>query len=214
MRRLKTTRQAEVLDAALAVADAQGLGALSMRAVAERMGLTPMALYGYFRSKGELLDALAGRLLTETARPDPTLSWQDQIRALAHNALDIARRHPAVFPLLYSRPAVDPGAVEFVDVLLQALLRAGVRPEQAPRLERMISTFILGFAMSTVSGRFSAGSLDTAARRAQLPSDRLPGHQRLAEHLDAPVDWDAEFDADLDNLITMISTVGAARPAG
>ncbi len=124
----------------------------------------------------------------------------------------MTHRHPGVAPLLFSRPAVTPDAVRVVEVIFQALLDAGVAPPQVARMERMLSTFVIGFAVSEVSGRFAAGTLGTRERRAQLPGTELPAHHQLARWLDAPCSWDAEFEADLDDLTEMITrAAGAAR---
>ncbi|MEW9549084.1 TetR/AcrR family transcriptional regulator [Nonomuraea sp. NPDC050783] len=202
MRKLKTSRQPEILDAAMAIADERGLDALSMRAVAERVGVTPMALYGYFRNKDELLDALVGRLLGELTPGDPGRTWQERLEAVAWGARRLAHRHPALVPLLLSRPSVTPDAVRLVDLLYQALIDAGVPDADVPRVERLLSTFVLGFAVSEVNGRFTD---DSGAARARRGAD-LPAHRRLAEHL-APDDWDAEFAADLTDLMRIIRPV-------
>jgi AcrR family transcriptional regulator len=210
VRKLKDSRRPEILDAALDVAVDRGLGGVSMRAVAQHLGLTPMALYGYFRGKDDLLDALLGRLLAEVPSVPAGLGWREVLEHLAEGMRAVAARYPAVLPLLWARPAVTPEAVRLVDVIYSALLDAGVPPGEVARRERMLSTFVIGFAVSEANGRFGPGSLDPAARRGQLPPAELPGHQRLAAHLDTPVDWAAEFRADLRELLDGISTSGTA----
>jgi AcrR family transcriptional regulator len=202
-------RRQEILDAALAIADEDGLEAVSMRAVAQRVGVTAMALYPHFGSKDALLDGLVGRVLAELPRPDPDAPWQDRMSALAHAMRDLAQRHPAVVPLIFSRPSVTPDAIRVVDAVYQALLDAGVPAGQVARVERMVSTFVLGFAISEVSGRFSAGTLGTRERRAQLAPEDLPAHHKLGRWLDAPWSWDAEFDADLADLTAIIERQAA-----
>jgi hypothetical protein len=89
-----------------------------------------------------------------------------------------------------------------------------------PRLERLTSTVILGYAVSEANGRFSTGTANPRARRGQLPEGDLPGHHALAKYLDEPTDWDAEFEADLADLTRLIAsyavTAGTipSRPAG
>jgi AcrR family transcriptional regulator len=213
VRKLKESRRPEILDAALAIAADRGLGALSMRAVAERLGLTPMAIYGYFRSKDELFDAVVGRLLSDITKPPAGLGWRETIEHLAYGLRAVAARQPTVLPLLLTRPAVSPAAIRLVDVLYQALLAAGVPPAQVPRLERLISTFGIGHTISEVSGRFGDGTLDPRARRAQLPPADLPGHQALAAHLDEPVDWTEEFRSDLRDICDLVERWAQPAPA-
>jgi Tetracyclin repressor-like, C-terminal domain len=118
-------------------------------------------------------------------------------------------------PLLFSRPAVTPDAVRVVDAIYQALIDAGVPPDQVARLERMLSTFVLGYAVSEVGGRFAQGTLGTRERRGQLPGTELPAHHQLGPSLDAPWSWEAEFDADLADLTQLILlAAGPGQPPG
>ncbi|WP_037577654.1 TetR/AcrR family transcriptional regulator [Phaeacidiphilus oryzae] len=214
-------RREEILDAALAVADEQGLDAVSMRAVADRVGVTPMALYRHVSGKAELLDGMLGRLLAAllptptkaaNAADSPPAGWKGRLRAFALAFREVTRRHPWSAQLLFSRPAVTPDAVRVVDLIYTALLEAGVPECEVPRLERMVSTFVIGFTASEASGRFGAGSLDPRGRRGRLPEGELPGHGALAHWLDRPVDYAAEFDADLADITRLIEAT--ARRAG
>lgn len=100
-----------------------------------------------------------------------------------------------------------------------ALLDAGVPAADVPRIERLTSTLILGYAVSEANGRFSAGTASPRARRSQLPEGELPGHHALAAHIDRQTDWDAEFEADLADLTRLIESYsrprdGASRGSG
>jgi AcrR family transcriptional regulator len=210
VRKLKDSRRPEILDAALAIADERGIDAVSMRAVAQRLGLTPMALYGYFRNKEELLDGVLGRLLAEVPLPTAEIGWRAMLEQLTYGVREVARRHPTAMPLLLTRPAVSPAAVRVVEVIYQALLAAGVPPVDVPRVERMISSFSLGHLISEVNGRFTGGTLDPRERRAQFPPGELPGHDQVAAVLDRPADLDAELRADLDDILGLVALL--ARP--
>jgi AcrR family transcriptional regulator len=203
-------RRGEVLEAALEIADARGLSAVTMRAVAARIGVTAMALYPHVRSKNDLLDGLVGRLLAEFAIPDQELPWQDRLRAIAYSMRDVACRHPSVVPLLFSRPAITPEGIGVVDALYRALLDAGVPPREVPRIERMFSTFIIGYAASETGGRFAVGTpADRKQWRARLssPDFEFPAHHKLARYLLAPWSHQEEFEADLDDLMALIRSV-------
>jgi AcrR family transcriptional regulator len=209
----RQARRQQILDAALALADERGLGAVSMRAVAERVGVTPMALYPYVGNKEALLDGLVDRLLASLlpfGRGEG--DWRGRLREGGRTARALARRHPSAYPLLFSRPSVTPDAVRVVDAIYTLLLEAGVPPREVPRLERLLSTFVLGYATSEVNGRFGEGTLNPRSRRAQFPAGEVPAHRRLAKWLDEPVDWDAEFEADLDNLIGLVERMASRGP--
>jgi len=202
-----------ILDAALALADEKGLDAVSMRAVAERAGLTAMALYPHVGSKAALLDEMVGRLLSGMLPPGAAgQDWKQRLRTLAFAARKLIHDHPWAAALLFSRPAVSPDAAGTVDEIYTGLLQAGVPASEVPRLERMLSTVILGFAASEVGGRFGAGNHDAGQGARPRPED-LPGHHKLGNWLGCPVDWDAEFETDLDDLVHLIEAA-ARRSAG
>lgn len=207
MRKLKTRRRPEIVDAALAIADERGLDALSMRAVAARLELTPMALYGYVRDKEDLLDALHGRLLAEIPEPDPGRDWRGRLREVAHGIRQVGHRHPAVFPLLLTRPAATAEGVRAVELVFRALVDAGVPEPQIPRVERLVSTFVLGFVLSEVTTRFAPGTVPPAERLRLRPAAEIPVHHRLGPLLSAPVDWDAEFDTGLTDIVGMVEAI-------
>jgi len=206
-------RREEILDAALDLADEHGLEGVSMRALADRVGVTPMALYRHVKDKGALLDGMVGRLLSALlpSRTPEGQTWEERLDALGHACREVTRRHPWAAHLLFSRPAVTPDAVRAVDIVYTALIDAGVPESQVPRLERLVSTFVIGFAASEASGRFTPGGLDPRSRRGQLPDSELPGHSRLAPWLDLPVDLTAEFEADLDDIQRLIRVAAEPR---
>jgi AcrR family transcriptional regulator len=217
-------KRAEILDIAVTLADERGLAAVSMRAIAERAGVTPMALYPYIGSKTALLDAMLGHLLGRlqpvpadagaAGEQAPGGPWPDRLGAAARAARAVVTAHPWAAELVFARPAVTPDSVRTVDLLYTALLDAGVAPADVPRLERLLSTVVIGFAASEAGGRFSAKD-DPRGARGMLPEGALPGHARLAATLEDRVDWDAEFEADIADLQLLIEAVArrGAAPA-
>jgi AcrR family transcriptional regulator len=146
--------RAGILDAAMQLADERGLEAVTMHAVAQRLNVTPMALYRHMDGKQALLDGLVERLLTGHPSVPADAPWADRLSATAEAIRATARRHPAVFPLLLTRPAVTPAARAVRDSVVLALREAGLAEADAARAERLISTAVLGFAASEAAGRF------------------------------------------------------------
>jgi AcrR family transcriptional regulator len=155
----------QILAEALALADEQGLEGLTMGAVAQRLGVTPMALYRHVGNKAELLDGLVELLLTGFPPPPEEMNWPERLSALANRVRASARRHPAVFPLLLQRPASTPHARRTREAVYRALVEAGIAEDRLAQVERLLSTAILGFAVSEVAGRFRNQS------RRQLDAD-------------------------------------------
>jgi AcrR family transcriptional regulator len=138
--------RAAVIDAAMQLADGSGLEAVTMHAVAQRLDVTPMALYRHVDGKRALLDGMVERLLTGYPLPPADASWPDRLTAMAEAIRSTAKQHPAVFPLLLTRPAATPAARTVRD--------AGLSADDAARAERLTSTAVLGFAASEAAGRF------------------------------------------------------------
>jgi AcrR family transcriptional regulator len=153
-RRAQISRAA-ILDAAMRLADEDGLDAVTMHAVAQRLRVTPMALYRHMDNKQDLLDGLVERLLTSFPLPPAGGPWADRLTATARAIRSVARQHPTVFPLLLTRPAATPAARSVRDFVLTALAEAGLAEAAAARAERLISTTVLGFAASEATGRFA-----------------------------------------------------------
>jgi AcrR family transcriptional regulator len=157
--------RAAVLAASLQLADEQGLAAVTMQSVADRLGVTPMALYRHVANKADLLDGVVESILLEVPLPDPTDDWATRLGALARGTRLAARRHPEIFPLLLQRAAATPGARRTRDVVYEALREAGLGEDDVVQLERLMATAVLGFAASEAGGRFAAHSA------AQLDAD-------------------------------------------
>jgi AcrR family transcriptional regulator len=164
----------------MAIADKGGLDAVSMRTVAEHVGVTPMALYRHFSSKLALLDAMVERLVTSLMPERPAGTWDERLIALAYAYRSLAQRHPWSAQLLFSRPSVTPDAVRVTEFIYAAIREAGVPEPQVGRLERLVTTFVIGYAASEVLGRFA--------------------HR--------PADFGAEFEADLADLKRLIKAAG------
>jgi AcrR family transcriptional regulator len=143
-----------ILDAALELADEEGLHGVTMHAVAQRLNVTPMALYRHVDGKEALLDGLVELLLTELQAQRAHPSGDQWLTAMASGIREVARRHPAAFPLLLTRPAVTPAAQRVRDAVVAVLQDAGLAEAAARRAERLVSTAVLGFAASEVTGRF------------------------------------------------------------
>jgi AcrR family transcriptional regulator len=136
-----------VVDAALQLADADGLDAVTLRRLASKFGVTPMALYRHVRDKDHLLDLMASRLLEELDVATETESaWRDELRRLGNSFLALVAAHPAA-PFLLSRPFESPGSQRVSEALLGILDRAGFDPRDAVHLLQALTGMLLGPAV-------------------------------------------------------------------
>ena len=93
VRRAQISRDV-ILEASLAIADADGLAAVTMQAVARALAVTPMALYRHLDGKADLLDGLVESLLTQFELPASELPWEERLRALARSTRALAQQPP------------------------------------------------------------------------------------------------------------------------
>jgi AcrR family transcriptional regulator len=134
--RTRLTRQA-VVGRALQLADADGLDALTIRKLAQELGVTPMALYWHFRSKDELLEGLAEQVWAGIdVDVDRAAPWPAQLRGLLESLLRVLRAHPAAPQLLLQTEKQNESALRATEVTLQVLRSAGFDPEHASEIAR------------------------------------------------------------------------------
>jgi AcrR family transcriptional regulator len=130
-----------VLRAGLELADESGLAAVTLRRLADRIGVTPMALYRHVAGKDDLLDGMADLLYAELDVPEPGAGWWPQLAALAHSVRRVLLAHPATAPL-FSRPLAGPHSVRLGEALLGTLRRAGFHPAEAEELHEQLTEMV------------------------------------------------------------------------
>ena len=122
---------------ALALADAEGLDALTIRRLAQELGVTPMALYWHFRNKDELLAGLADQFWSEIDTDvDAAAPWPAQLRGLLESLVRVLRAHPSASQLLVAGEKRSPAALEATEVTLEVLRRGGFDPRHASAVAR------------------------------------------------------------------------------
>jgi TetR/AcrR family transcriptional regulator, tetracycline repressor protein len=125
-----------VVDGALGLLDAEGLEALTIRRLAQSLGVTPMALYWHVKNKDELLLAVSERVWgLADVDLDPDLEPLDRLRALFLSMLSALRAHPAAAPLLTrSGAGYNKACFDVTEVALATFGRLGFTPDQAATL--------------------------------------------------------------------------------
>jgi len=146
MRPRRTLSRDAVLDAALGLADEGGLGAVSMRRLASRLGIEAMSLYNHVSGKADLLDGIASRVFEAITVPDASLPWDERVRVLTQGCYEAMRAHPAVVRALVAE-AANPrsaGALSVIDAILGALFDAGLDERDAARGYRSLLGLVFG----------------------------------------------------------------------
>lgn len=200
--------------AALALIDAEGAQALSIRALASRMGTRPMSLYRHVTDKDDILDGVVALLLDETPRPPGDGSWRPGMRSWALGYRAVLARHPHVVPLMATRAATSyASGRERVEEALTMLERAGMAPADAALVLRAVARFVVGFSLA---GAGAPTAFDPATPDA-LRTAGLPRLARLVEGLADGSDPDADglfvlsLEALLDGLARRVAPDGPER---
>ena len=126
-----------VVDRALKLADADGLDSLTIRKLAQDLGVTPMALYWHFRSKDDLLEGVAERVWSEIdVNVDPSVPWWAQLQAGLESLLRALRGHSSAPQLLLEHEKRNEAALRATEAVLEILLSAGFDPQHAAEIAR------------------------------------------------------------------------------
>jgi AcrR family transcriptional regulator len=191
-----------IAEAALELVDAEGVDGLSMRKLAQRVGVAPMSLYTYLPDREAVLEAAAQLLLSEIEVPDPELDWRETVRVIMRSVRAVGLRHPKAAPLMNRFPPRTPDALAFVEAAFRSFRRAGIDDESTARCYRALAVYSMGTLDVELGGYFGAhpaarteGSLDVPTLERHLPNVAAIG-PALADQDDA-----AEFEYGLELLL-------------
>ncbi len=180
--RLPLNRE-RVLRAAMELADAQGLAALSMRSLATLLDVQAMSLYNHVSNKDDILDGMVDLVVREIDVPSTLVPWQVAMRARAHAAHAVLLRHPWACGLLMSRMNIGPYMLRYVDATLGCLHRAGFTLPEADHAWNALDSYIYGFTLQKLNFPLKAEEYSSMAASflPALPADRYPSMRALTE---------------------------------
>jgi TetR/AcrR family tetracycline transcriptional repressor len=206
-RRPQLTRQRVVAEA-LAVIAQDGVQAMSMRALAARLGVVPGAVYHHVGNKQQLQDLVLDGVLAEVDfHTDPSLAWTEQLKILATRLRQVLEAHPGVAGILKTRDPLGPHSLALAEAFLSPLQAAGFADREAGLAFFLLVDYTIGFAVSSPRTSVNEQRVRDTAIRTQLheffrslPPDRFPALVALGEHV-----WvdnrDQRFTAGLDVLV-------------
>ncbi len=213
----KFTRQA-LQAAALSIVDQQGLGALSMRALAQALGTGPMTLYNYVGRREDLDVLVVEAVVAEAVLPGSRRGarWQDQLLAVARAIWQAMRRHPQTIPLVLTRRSRAPGVFAFAEALLTPLAQAGFAGPRLLAAFRAVTASIVGLAQGELAGPLAIQAGESAAetveRFKRLPAQTYPRLIEIA-HATAATGPDKEFEMVMGIVISGLESA-APNPPG
>jgi AcrR family transcriptional regulator len=189
----------EIIKEALALLDEHGPGALSMRRLADRLGVAPNALYYRVRGKADLIDALIDQVYAGLdLDPDPAGDWTQQLTTLSQQIRDHLLAHPAVVPYALQQPGLGPHSLRLGEAIYRVLRPAGFSDQAVVGVVYALLTYILGFvALEVPRAGTDPQTSDEFVRRmwaffAALPPGEFPHTVELAALL-ARISTDDQF---------------------
>jgi len=195
-RRRTTLSREAIVAAAIAIADAEGIDAVSIRRVAADLQARAMSLYTYIERKEDLLDLMADEVAAETVVADLPSDWREATLALARHERQATRRHPWLVDLVTRRSMVGrvgPNMLRHSDQSVAALAGLDADPTWKWRLLTAVADYSTGFAVREAAGSERTEALEPYLRRL-IESGAYP---HLAPLLDAAPAGDDNFERGL-----------------
>ncbi len=201
-RRDRGLSRAEIVATAIAVADAEGPDAISMRRIARELRAGPMSLYWHVGSKEELLDLMLESIEAEVEAPEPSGDWRADFRAFARRARAGMLRHRWAMEFLGGRPPSGPNDARNLERLLGMLDGLGLDARTTMDILGTLGTYVMGAVMR--EAQEIRGQRDQELAEADLTTDELQAERerfrkwfeasgrypRIARMLEAGIDPD------------------------
>ena len=171
-----------VLQAAVVLADEGGIGALSMRKLAQELGVEAMSLYNHVANKDDILDGIIDVVASEIELPPDGADWKTALRQTAVSAHEALLRHRWAADLWMSRGGMSQPRFRYGDTLLRALREGGFSKQLTYHAFHILESHVVGFTLHRQSFTFDSKDLRELAAGflREFPADDYPD---LAEHI-------------------------------
>lgn len=208
-----------IVQAAVALADADGFESLSMRNLAQELDAAPMSLYRHFANKEELLDGMIDVVFSEIYSPAIGGGWKTELRERGLSAREALRRHPWAVGLMETRMSPGPASAEHHNAMLGCLREAGFPFRDAVHAYNLLDAYTYGFALQEKTIPFETPE-ESAEMAKVTVGEKGSEYPYLAEVVvefatSGGYDYTEEFgfglDLILDGLDRFKRTIGSAR---
>jgi AcrR family transcriptional regulator len=173
-----------VLDAAVRLADERGIDALTMRGLAQELGVEAMTLYYYVRNKDEILNGIVDRVVGEFELPSRGPDWKAAIRATAVSAYHVLLEHRWAAALMLSGSGVSQARLRYMDAILGTFRRAGFSAEMTDHAYHAVDSHVLGFTLWVVGMNLGTQEELAAMAGEFLEEIRQTDMPHLIEHVE------------------------------
>jgi AcrR family transcriptional regulator len=195
-----------IIDAAVEVADREGLGAVTMRRLGQQLGVEAMSLYKHVADKNDVLAGIADRVASEFELPSRDVDWRMAIRASSIAAYAVLSRHPWAGPLLESDFDPGPARLAYLDAVVDVLHDAGFSLQDVAHAFGALDSHLYGFTMQVASWPFGVDEYAEVATElaSGLDPERYPNLIAMATMVGheggVPLDFTFGLDLLLDGL--------------
>jgi AcrR family transcriptional regulator len=199
-----------VLQAAVDIADARGLAALTMRSLAAALDAKPMSLYYYVRNKEELLDALVELVFAQIELPRAGEPWRAEVRRRSVSARSVLARHPWALGLIETRTSPGPATLRHHDAMLGVLRGGGFSLPLTAHAYAIIDAYVFGFVLQESSLPFDTGESAGAVAGSMMAAFAAGEYPHLVEfatqHVQQPgYAFGEQFEFGLDLILDALS---------
>jgi AcrR family transcriptional regulator len=194
-----------VLQAAVDLADRDGLGALTMRRLGAELGVEAMSLYKHVANKEEILDEMVELVVGEIEIPSDGADWKEAMRWRAISARQVLSHHSWAIGLLEARGSTGPTALRYVDAILGNLRSAGFSVENAAHAFWLLDSYVYGHVIQETSMPLRSSEEmpeSTGSILEQNTNNDYPHLTEIGEHaLRSEFSFDGEFEFGLDLIL-------------
>jgi AcrR family transcriptional regulator len=193
-----------VLRTALRLADEGGIESLSMRKIAQELGVQAMSLYNHVKNKDDIIDGIVDMVVGEIEVPDLGVDWKTAMRRRSISAHTVLLRHPWSTMPLVARVNVGVAMLRYVDATLGCLREAGFSFRMSDYAWNAIDSHIYGFTLQELNFPFEKADYGKAAQQglALIPADKYPYLNQLTHQvIDGDYDGIHDFEFGLELIL-------------
>jgi len=181
----KPLSKKQVLQAAIELADSDGIEALSMRKLGDKLHVKAMSLYNHVKDKGDVLDGMMDIVAGKINISADNSHWKSAMHERAVSAHEVLLLHPWAASLIMSRPTQGPEMLKHVDSTLGCLRKAGFSIELSDHAWNTLDSYIYGYTLQELNYPFDMGKVKEVAQSylPMLSSDEYPSLAELTKHM-------------------------------
>ncbi|MGH2922928.1 MAG: TetR/AcrR family transcriptional regulator C-terminal domain-containing protein [Solirubrobacterales bacterium] len=203
-----------IADVALELVDSEGVEALTMRRLAAELGVAAMTLYGYFRSKEELLDLAVERGARRYDLSPGEGEWRERLRSLITTMWRSLVEHPSAVQIRASKPILSPAAMRAAEAGMTILREAGLDTRDSAAAWRLLFTYTFGYAAFSSKEPTAKMKRGWEREMSELPAEEYPLTSAAAGELAEWMAGAGPFEAGLELILDGIEARAAAKASG